>query len=91
MHWVLLLLAIAAMGVAFFIPQMWLLLVTLFGALGLLLFWTCVQYSKEYRHRNHDIRSMVDEVELQRLQELAAARRLSPVVGGNDDVGGINK
>ncbi|MRU27439.1 hypothetical protein FGG01_00490, partial [Xylella fastidiosa subsp. multiplex] len=48
MHWLLLLLAIAAMGVAFFIPQMWMLLVTLFGALGLLLFWMCVQYSKEY-------------------------------------------
>ncbi|HHW4679885.1 MAG TPA: hypothetical protein ACQGQX_00105, partial [Xylella taiwanensis] len=71
MHWLFLLMAIAAMCAAFFIPQLWLLLVTLLGALVLLLLWACAQYSREHRRRRHDILSMVDEVELQRLQELA--------------------
>ncbi|HHW4679221.1 MAG TPA: hypothetical protein ACQGQH_07195 [Xylella sp.] len=92
MHWLFLLMAIGVMCAAFFITQMWLLLMTLCAALGLLLLWTCAQYSREHRRRSHDISSMVDAVELQRLHELAAVRRRAQVAVGNDDAGeGVKK
>ncbi len=75
MHWLLLLLAIGALALAFTTPHVWLLVVSLFVALLLVLAWVRGWYVARMGDVQRDVSSMIDPAELRRLREQAEARK----------------
>ena len=77
MHWLFLLLSLAALGVAITTTKVWLLGLALVAALGFFVAWALGWYRERMGggdDRNQMI-TMVDPAELRRLRELAEARK----------------
>jgi len=77
MHWLYLLLALAALAVAFKTSSMGLLAVCLLVALGLLLAFVLALLAQRIGSRSRDETLMLDPEELRRLREQAEARKLA--------------
>jgi membrane glycosyltransferase len=75
MPWIYLLLAIAALAVAFKTTSMALLVLCLLAALGLLLAWMLSMLAQRVGSRSRDESLMLDPQELRRLREQAQARQ----------------
>ncbi|HZX80142.1 MAG TPA: hypothetical protein VFE72_04200 [Lysobacter sp.] len=75
MSWLYLLLSIAAFAVAFKTSSAALMAIALLAALGLLAAWLMGLLASRMESRSGDPESIVDSVELHRLQEQAEARR----------------
>jgi membrane protein implicated in regulation of membrane protease activity len=75
MPWIYLLLAIAALAVAFKTTSMALLVLCLLAALGLLLAWMLAMLAQRVGNRSRDESLMLDPQELRRLREQAEARQ----------------
>lgn len=75
MPWLYLLLAIAALAVAFKTTSMALAVVCLLAALGLLVAWVMTLLAQRVGTRSRDESTMLDPQELRRLREQAEARR----------------
>lgn len=74
MPWIYLLLAIAALAVAFKTTSMALLVLCLLAALGLLVAWMLSMLAQRVGSRSRDESLMLDPQELRRLREQAQAR-----------------
>ncbi|MCM2335722.1 MAG: hypothetical protein NDI66_02945 [Pseudomonas sp.] len=77
MHWLYLLLALAALAVAFKTTSVAVLAVALLAALGLLLAWVLGLLAQRVGSRARDEGLMLDPAELRRLREQAEARKLA--------------
>ena len=77
MHWLLLLLAIGALAVALMTSSVGLAAVCVLAALVLLVAWVLGWYSARVGARSRDESAMIDPVEVRRLREQAAARKLA--------------
>lgn len=75
MPWVYLLLALAAMAIAFKTTSLALAAVCLLAALGLLVAWTLGLLAQRVGSRSRDEAMLLDPQELRRLREQAEARR----------------
>ncbi len=75
MHWLFLLLALAALGVAFKTTSMALMLICLLASLGLFVAWIMGWYAARVGSNSRDESQMIDPAELRRLRELAEARK----------------
>ncbi|HEY5971973.1 MAG TPA: hypothetical protein VIT22_08365 [Pseudoxanthomonas sp.] len=75
MHWLFLLLALAAMGVALRTTSLALMLVCLLASLGLLVAWIMGWYAARVGNSSRDESQMIDPAELRRLREIAEARK----------------
>lgn len=75
MPWLFLLLAAAALAVAFKTTSVPVLVVCLVAALGLSIAWLLGVLARRIESRSGSTAMMVDPVELQRLREQAEARR----------------
>lgn len=75
MHWLFLLLALAAMALAFLTTSMAVLAGCLIGALVLFFAWALGLYHARVAGSDRDATLMVDPAELRRLRELAEARK----------------
>jgi hypothetical protein len=75
MHWLLLLLALAALAVAFKTSSVAVLIICLLAALGLSLAWVMKLLAQRVDSQSRDISMMLDPLELRRLREQAEARR----------------
>ncbi len=82
MHWLFLLLAAAAMALAFLTTSMAVLAGCLLAALVLFVAWALGLYQTRVAGSDRDATMMVDPAELRRLRDLAEARRLQ-----RDDAG----
>ncbi len=82
MHWLFLLLAIAAMALAFLTTSMKVLAGCLLAALVLFVLWVLGLYQSRVAGSGRDETQMIDPVELRRLREQAQARK-----DGLDDSG----
>lgn len=81
MPWLFLLLAIAAMAIAFITPSTAVLLGCLLAALVLFVLWVLGLYQARVANQGRDLAQLLDPTELRRLREQAQAR----VPGDNDD------
>ena len=75
MHWLFLLLAFAAMALAFLTTSMAVLAGCMLAALILFIAWVLGLYQARVAGSDRDATMMVDPAELRRLRELAEARR----------------
>ena len=75
MHWLFLLLALAAMAVALKTASVALMVVCLLASLGLLVAWIMGWYAARIGSSSRDESQMIDPVELRRLREIAEARK----------------
>jgi hypothetical protein len=75
MHWLYLLLALAALGLAIKTTSTSLMVVSLLASLVLLLLWLAGLYSARMAGRSRDPSAMIDPTELRRLREQAEARK----------------
>ena len=75
MPWLYLLLAAAALAVAFKTTSVAVLVICLVAALGLTLAWLMAVLSRRIEDRTGSAALMIDPAELQRLREQAEARR----------------
>ncbi|HTL14378.1 MAG TPA: hypothetical protein VL251_04715 [Thermomonas sp.] len=75
MHWLFLLLGLAAMAVALKTASSGLMLLCLLAALVLFVLWMAGLYSARVAGRSRDVSSMIDPAELRRLREQAEARK----------------
>ncbi|HYM85894.1 MAG TPA: hypothetical protein VET30_04085 [Pseudoxanthomonas sp.] len=75
MHWIFLLLALAAMAVALKTSSMALMLVCLLASLGLFVAWIMGWYAARVGDSSRDESQMIDPMELRRLREIAEARK----------------
>lgn len=82
MHWLFLLLAVAAMALAFLTHSMSLLAGCLLAALVLVVLWVLGLYQARVAGRGRDAAAMIDPAELRRLRELAQARKDPPGKAG---------
>lgn len=82
MPWLYLLVALAALAVAFKTTSVALLLLCLLVAFGAMLAWVVGLLARRVGNRSRDETMMIDPVELHRLREQAEARRR-----GTADVG----
>lgn len=82
MHWLFLLLAFAAMALAFLTTSMMVLAGCLLAALVLFVAWVLGLYQARVAGTGRDATAMLDPVELRRLREQAQSRMQ------NDDDGG---
>lgn len=80
MQWLFLLLAIAAMVLAFLADSSAMLAVFLVAALVLFVLWAVSRYSARVARQGRDVSMMIDPAELRRLREIAEARKAA----GND-------
>ena len=80
MQWLFLLLAIAAMALAFVTTSSTVLALSLVAALVLFGLWALARYSAKVADRGRDASMMIDPAELRRLREIAEARKAA----GND-------
>ena len=77
MHWLYLLLALAALAVAFKTSSVGVLAISLLAALGLLLAFVLSLLAQRVGSRSRDEALMLDPEELRRLREQAEARKLA--------------
>lgn len=82
MSWFLLLLAFAALAIAFTTTSMALGAVCLLAALGLMIAGVMGLLAARVGNRSRDEAAMIDPAELHRLREQAAARRQAAQQGG---------
>ena len=75
MHWLFLLLALAAMAVALKTASVALMVVCLLVALALFVAWIMGWYAARIGDSRRDESQMIDPVELRRLREIAEARK----------------
>ena len=75
MHWLFLLLAVAAMALAFLTTSMAVLAGCLIAALVLFVAWVFGLYQARVAGSDRDATQMIDPAELRRLRELAEARK----------------
>lgn len=75
MHWLYLLLALAAMAVAMKTASTGLMVLGLLAALVLVVLWLAGLYSARMAGRGRDVSTMIDPAELRRLREQAEARK----------------
>ena len=75
MHWLFLLLALAAMGVALRTTSLALMLLCLLASLGLVIAWIMGWYAARVGSGSRDQSQMIDPAELRRLREIAEARK----------------
>ncbi len=75
MHWLYLLLSLAAMAFAFLSTSTGLLVACLLAALVLFVLWILGMYSARFANTGRDAASMIDPIELRRLREQAEARK----------------
>ena len=75
MPWLFLLLAVAALAIAFMASSMAVVVVCLLAAMVLLVLWVLGLLSQRIDTRSRDDAQMLDPRELQRMRELAEARR----------------
>ena len=81
MHWLYLLLAVAALAVAFKTTSIAVLVVCLLAALGLVLAWVMSLLAQRVDSRSRNEAMMIDPAELRRLREQAEARKLAAAAG----------
>lgn len=90
MPWLYLLLAVAALAVAFRTTSPWVVAVCLLVALGLGVAWLLSALARRIEDRSGSTALLVDPAELQRLREQAEARRAAaaaiqaPPASGSD-------
>ncbi|MET0808697.1 MAG: hypothetical protein ABWY48_00245 [Pseudoxanthomonas sp.] len=75
MHWLFLLLALAAMAVALKTASVVLMVVCLLVSLALFVAWIMGWYASRIGSSSRDESQMIDPVELRRLREIAEARK----------------
>lgn len=75
MHWLFLLLAVGAMGIALQTSSLALMLVCLLASLGLFVAFVMGWYAERVGGTARDESQMIDPAELRRLRELAEARK----------------
>jgi len=75
MHWLFLLLALAAMAVALKTASVALMVVCLLVSLALLVAWIMGWYAARIGSSSRDESQMIDPLELRRLREIAEARK----------------
>lgn len=75
MHWLFLLLALGAMGIALQTSSLVLMLVCLLASLGLFVAFVMGWYAERVGGVARDESQMIDPAELRRLRELAEARK----------------
>ena len=75
MQWLFLLLALAAMALAFVTTSTALLGLSLLAALVLFGLWIFSRYSARVADQGRDVATMIDPAELRRLREIAEARK----------------
>ena len=75
MHWLYLLIAIAAMVVAMKTTSTGLMVLGMLAALVLLVLWLAGMYAARMAGRSRDVSAMIDPAELRRLREQAEARK----------------
>ncbi|MDR6841785.1 hypothetical protein [Pseudoxanthomonas sacheonensis] len=75
MHWLFLLLALGAMGIALKTSSTALMLVCLLASLGLFVAWIMGWYAARVGSNSRDESQMIDPAELRRLREIAEARK----------------
>ena len=75
MHWLYLLLALAAMVFAMKTTSTGLMLLGMLAALALLVLWLAGMYAARVAGRSRDVSAMIDPAELHRLREQAEARK----------------
>ncbi len=75
MHWLYLLLGLAALGVAMKTASSAVMAVCLLAALVLFVLWLVGLYSSRMSGRSRDVSAMIDPAELRRLREQAEARK----------------
>lgn len=81
MPWLFLVLAIAALAVAFKTTSVAVLVLCLVAALGLTLAWLMGALARRVEERSGSIAMIIDPAELQRLREQAEARRAAAQAG----------
>lgn len=84
MPWLFLILAVAALAVAFKTTSVALLMICLLAAFGLVVAWVLTLLGQRVESRSRDESMMLDPQELRRLREQAEARKLA--AGGHDDL-----
>jgi len=77
MHWLFLILAVAALAVAFKTTSVALLVTCLLLAFGLILVWVLTLLGQRVDSRSRNEAMMLDPDELRRLREQADARKLA--------------
>ncbi|NDK38848.1 hypothetical protein DT603_08355 [Pseudoxanthomonas gei] len=75
MHWLFLLLALAAMAVALKTASVALMVVCLLVSLALFVAWIMGWYAARIGSSSRDESQMIDPMELRRLREIAEARK----------------
>ena len=80
MQWLFLLLALAAMAMAFLAKSTAVLALGLIAALVLFGLWAMSRYTARVSSQGRDVSMMIDPAELRRLREIAEARKAA----GND-------
>ncbi len=75
MPWLFLLLAVAALAIAFLTSSMAIVVISLLAALALLALWILGLLAQRIDNRSRDDTQMLDPRELQRMRELAETRR----------------
>ena len=78
MHWLFLLLAIAAMALAFLTTSVGVLAGCLLAALVLFVLWVLGLYQARVAGSGRDATAMLDPAELRRLRDQAQARKDAP-------------
>ena len=84
MSWLYLLLAIAALAIAFKTASVGVMVIALLAALGLLLAWLMGLLAARVESRSADPSMIVDPAELVRLREQAEARRAATMTAPPD-------
>ena len=84
MPWLFLILAVAALAVAFKTTSVALLLICLLAAFALVVAWVLTLLGQRVESRSRDETMMLDPQELRRLREQAEARKLA--AGAADDL-----
>ena len=84
MPWLFLILALAALSVAFKTTSVALLVVCLLVAIALILAWVLMLLGQRVESRSRDEAMMLDPVELRRLREQAEARKLAAANAQSD-------
>ncbi|MCW5580031.1 MAG: hypothetical protein KIS72_01630 [Luteimonas sp.] len=85
MPWLFLLLAIAALAIAFMASSMAVVVACLLAALVLLGIWVLGLLAQRVGNHSRDDSMMLDPQELRRLREIAAARRAETAAPASED------
>jgi len=90
MPWLFLLLAVAALAIAFWTSSVAVVVVCLLAALVLLGLWILGLMAQRIDSHSRSDAQMLDPRELQRLRELAEARRAGPVAATDAGAGPVD-